>query len=165
MLQGQLISGGWSESIEFDPQARARVAYRVDSSEVGKRRNLTTFDDDKTQSAIRFLLRLDVAMEQRDAVIHEAVMYALNGVFAANIPTVLGLNVTMAKRATFKCPQRSASYPKEWPREFPDKKYTTYYTLNDSTLVDLIETLIEASDVYADANYLEAARSRGDFCY
>lgn len=77
LLQGQMISGGWSESIEFEPETRKRFAYRVDSPDVGKRRNFTTFDDDKTQSAIRFLMRLDAAIEQQDAAIHEAVHRAL----------------------------------------------------------------------------------------
>lgn len=163
LLQGQLVSGGWSESIEFEPETRKRIAYRVDSLDVGKRRNLTTFDDDKTQSAIRFLMRLDAAIEQQDTAVHEAVMYALDGVLRSQYSNGAWPQRYSGEADYMQVPQRSASYPKDWTREFPNKKYTTYYTLNDSTLVDLIATLIEAADVYSDAKYLDAARRGGDF--
>ncbi len=163
LLQGQMISGGWSESIEFEPETRKRFAYRVDSPDVGKRRNFTTFDDDKTQSAIRFLMRLDAAIEQQDAAIHEAVMYALDGVLRSQYANGAWPQRYSGEADYVQVPQRSASYPENWTREFPNQKYTTYYTLNDSTLVDLIATLIEAGDVYADEKYLDAARRGGDF--
>jgi Pectic acid lyase len=163
LLQGQLISGGWSESIEFNPETRKKFAYRVDSPDPGKRRNLTTFDDDKTQSAIRFLMQLDDAIDQQDADIHEAVMYALDGVLKSQYANGAWPQRFDGETSQVRDPQLSASYPSQWPREFPNKKYTTYYTLNDSTLIDLIATLIQASDIYSNSKYLDAARLGGNF--
>ena len=56
LIQGQLRSGGWADRVEFAEAARARQAYRVDPFR-NKARNWTTFDDDKTQSAMRFMSR------------------------------------------------------------------------------------------------------------
>ncbi len=41
-------------------------------------RNVTTFDDDKSQSAARFMMQLDRELQFQDPVIHEAVIYALD---------------------------------------------------------------------------------------
>ena len=62
LVRGQLRSGGWDYRIEFDPKIRKRYAYRVDPlPESGSPRNLTTLDDNNTQSAVQFLMRLDRA--------------------------------------------------------------------------------------------------------
>src|SRR5687768_5700360 len=57
---GQLESGGWDYRIDFDPSSsrwyrRADVG-KINVSAIRNRRNNTVFDDDNTQSAIRFLL-------------------------------------------------------------------------------------------------------------
>ncbi len=80
LVQGQMRSGGWSEQIEFDPSDRVKYAYRVEPDDGGKRRDITTFDDDKSQSVIRFLMRLDQELDFKDAAIHEALQYALDAV-------------------------------------------------------------------------------------
>ncbi|TWU03146.1 pectate lyase [Neorhodopirellula pilleata] len=165
LLQGQMISGGWFEQIEFAPKDREKYAYRVDKYAVAGRRNITTFDDDKSQSVIRFLVKLDEALQQRDGRLHEATLYALDAVLAAQYPNGAWpqkyegpgqLDVPVREK-------RQASYPSEWSRVFPDVKYTNYYTLNDSTLVDLIETLFVAWDAYGDDRYLASAKRGGDF--
>jgi hypothetical protein len=56
-----------------------------------------------------------------------------------------------------------ASYPESWSRDYPAEKYASYYTLNDGTISDLIETFLEASDIYGDAQYRSAALNGGDF--
>ena len=63
LIQGQLRSGAWNASIEFAPEARKKVAYRVDPPPKKRAFNRSTFDDDKSQSAIRFLSRLDKALD------------------------------------------------------------------------------------------------------
>src|SRR5262249_20704541 len=59
LVKGQLHSGGWSEFIEFDAQKRKTYAYRVDGPAGERARNVSTLDDDKTQSAIRFMMHTD----------------------------------------------------------------------------------------------------------
>ena len=76
LVRGQLVSGGWADRIEFAPEDRTRYAYRVDQNR-GKF-NRTTFDDDKSQSALRFLMRTDQAFKFQNASVHEACLYALD---------------------------------------------------------------------------------------
>lgn len=59
LLRGQLHSGGWQNHIDFDDELRSKLAYRVDGRPSKKARNLSSFDDDQTQSALRFLMRVD----------------------------------------------------------------------------------------------------------
>lgn len=163
LLEGQLLSGGWTEQIEFAPADRRKYAYRVDGLEVAGRRNNTTFDDDKTQSAIRFLMRLDLELKQRDAVLHEAVQYALAGVLAAQFANGAWPQQHKGEPPSDSVPDLRADYPDTWSREFPNEKYTGYYTLNDSTLCDLINTMLEAGESYDDARYRDAALRGGEF--
>lgn len=167
LIHGQLMSGGWGEQIEFAQDDRQLYAYRVDGAEVGKRRNITTFDDDKTQSAIRFLIQLDKQLEQTrspgDAQLHEAAQFALQGVLAAQYangawPQKFDGNVPADAVAAVP-----ASFPESWSREFPDEKYSSFYTLNDGTHCDLIDTLLVAWDAYGDSRYLQAAKQGGEF--
>ena len=58
---GQLESGGWDYLVDFDPQQSLRWYRRSDggklsAADAAKRRNISTFDDDNTQSALRLLL-------------------------------------------------------------------------------------------------------------
>lgn len=76
LIQGQLRTGGWRESIEFDPAERKTFAYRVEK-ERERQNNHTTFDDDKTQSAMRLLMRLDQALKFKGEKLHEASLFAL----------------------------------------------------------------------------------------
>jgi hypothetical protein len=163
LLRGQLRSGGWDSKIEFAAEDRQKHAYRVDESAGGKLRNATTFDDDKSQSAIRFLMQLDKELEFNDQAIHEGVLYALDG----------------AVRSQYSCgawPQRysefpdagdqpalQATIPKEWSRTYPGRDYAGFYTLNDNTMSDLIGTMLDAWDVYDDPRYMQAAERGGDF--
>lgn len=167
LVQGQLESGGWDYRIEFDPAERKRYAYRIEgktADEKGKKlRNSTTLDDENTQSAVRFLMRLDRTLEQTDAAIHEAAIYALDRLVAAQYP-----NGAWPQR--FVEPPRpedflviKASYPAEWPRTWPATNYSSYYTLNDGTLEDMIAVMFEAAEIYGDSKYAEAARRGGDF--
>ena len=66
LVKGQLHSGGWGEFMEFDPQQRKLYAYRVDGPPGPRARNTTTLDDDKTQSAVRFMMHADRALGFKD---------------------------------------------------------------------------------------------------
>lgn len=165
LIRGQLISGGWDNMIEFAPADRARYAYRVDVPEgnPGRRRNTTTFDDDKSQSAIRFLMRLDEALKFQHAQVHEAALYALDAFVKAQYP-----NGAWPQRYNqFPNPEdypiQQARFPESWSRDYPGEDYKSYYTLNDSTISDLILTMLDAWDVYQDERYRQAALHGGDF--
>lgn len=163
LLRGQLISGGWDNSIVFEPAARSKMAYRVDSKQPG-RRNVTTLDDDKTQSAIRFLMRMDQQLKMRHRELHEACIYALDHLLEAQYA-----NGAWPQR--FDAPPkpdpsqagRKASFPETWSRTFPAVKYQSHFTLNDDTLRDTIRVMMLAHTIYDDVRYKEAALKAGQF--
>ena len=57
-------------------QKRKRIAYRADGDHEASS-NVTTLDDNTTQAALRLLMRVDQALEFKDAKIHEAAEYGL----------------------------------------------------------------------------------------
>jgi len=161
LLRGQLRSGGWTYRVDFDPEARARAAYRVDP-EKGRQRNWSTLDDDTTQAALRFLARLDRALDFKDAGIHEAALFGLEALLKAqahNGGFPQGFEGPAADR-----PVRKASYPESWPRSQPrNHDYWVFYTLNDNLVADLVDTLIRVERVYGDRKYRQAAERAGAF--
>jgi hypothetical protein len=163
LIRGQLRSGGWDNRIEFDPDERKKYAYRVEPDDGKKRRNTTTFDDNKSQSAIRFLMQLDQQLEFKDATIHESVLYALDAVLRSQYSS----GAWPQRYSEFPGPADStitkASIPQSWSRTFPGTKYAGFYTLNDNTMSDLIVLMLDAYDIYQDQRYLEAAARGGEF--
>ena len=152
LVRGQLASGGWADSIEFDPELRKKHAYRVDLADTapGKRSNLTTFDDDKSQSAARFLMQLDQELKFQDAALHEAALYALDAFVQAQYPNGAWPQRFSEPPVAAEFPVVPAAIPADWPREYGQVKYTSYYTLNDGTMRDLVSTMLAAYDVYHD---------------
>jgi len=165
LRQGQLESGGWDNLIEFAPEDRARYAYRTDSGKPRKTnlRNTSTFDDNKSQSAIRFLMELDKELQFAESPLHESVMYALDSVLKSQYPNGAWPQRFSRFPDPAAYPVIKASLPTEWPANYPAKKYSDYYTLNDNTISDLIELLLDAADIYQQPLYLEAACRGGDF--
>jgi hypothetical protein len=168
LLRGQLESGGWDDRIEFDPMLRSKYAYRVDSQPVGndksdKRRDITTFDDDKSQSVARFLMQLDAETKFQDAAIHEAITYALDRFVKAQYANGAWPQRYSEFPDASQAPSLQASIDPDWPRVFPDAKYAHFYTLNDNTISDLITTMLDAWEVYDEPKYLDAAVRAGDF--
>lgn len=166
LIRGQLVSGGWDDKIEYAPEDRAKYAYRVDagSSAPDRRQaNSTTFDDDKSQSAVRFLMQLDRELKFEDARLHEATLYALRAFVQAQYPNGAWPQRYSAPPDPADAPVKQASIPKEWPREYSGVRYQSFYTLNDNTQSDLIRTMLDAWDVYQDEQYLAAAKRGGDF--
>jgi len=162
LVRGQLRSGGWDYRIEFKPEHRRQYAYRVGGSEAGSR-NITTLDDDTTQSALRFLMRLDRTLGFRAERVHESVVYALTGLMNAQYPNGAWPQRFDAPPDPSRFPPKRASFPASWSREFPDKKYAGYYTLNDGAVSDMITTMFEAWRTYGDARYRESAERAGRF--
>ncbi len=162
LIQGQLRTGGWRESIEFDPAERKKFAYRVEMPR-DKQNNHTTFDDDKTQSAMRLLMRLDQVLKFKDERLHEASLFALDSVVKAQFPNGgwgQGYD-EFPNPADF--PVKPASYPESWSRTYPGGKYWKFYTLNDNAIADTIDALLLAGKIYGEPKYRNAALKGGEF--
>jgi hypothetical protein len=162
LLKGQLQSGGWDYRIEFDPRQRRRYAYRVDGNRAGAR-NVTTLDDDTTQSALRFLIRVDRTLEFKDKPIHEAATYALQSLLKAQYPNGAWPQRYSEFPKAADYPVKKATYPASWSRKYPKKDYRGYYTFNDNSLADAIDTMFLATEIYKDKRYRAAAEKAGDF--
>jgi len=162
LVKGQLVSGGWHYSIEFNPEKRGAYAYRVDSPEA-EGRNVSTLDDDVTQSALRFLMQVDQTLGFKDEAIHDAVGYGLDKLLAAQYPNGAWPQRFTGPPDPEKYPVKPASYPEEWSREYQGVNYMGYYTFNDNTISDAIETIFDAAEIYDRADCREAATRAGDF--
>lgn len=167
LVRGQLRSGGWTYKIEFDPALRAKYAYRADAAPAAdaaaKAFNVSTLDDDTTQAPLRFLARLDAALGFKDAAIHEAVLFGLKSLLAAQYPNGAWAQRFAGPAEAAGHPVCRASYPDAWSRTFPKADYSLFYTLNDNSLADAIDTLFLAARIYRDDAYAAAARRGGDF--
>ncbi len=170
LTRTQLVSGGWDYRIEFDPERRKRWRYLVDerlgSQEPGEKRNLSIYDDDNTQSALRFLIRLDVTLKGKDKEIRCAVEYGLSKLLEAQYPNgAWPQRYDGQPRDPKQFPILPARFPKEWSRTHPGKgyQYWRFYTLNDGAIGTIILTLIEAYHSYKKPEYLQALRKAGDF--
>lgn len=170
LLRGQLVSGGWDYRVAFAPEERQKYAYRVDaeanpaSSDTShEQRNVTTLDDNTTQAALSFLMRVDRAFDFEDAALHEAVEFALRSLLAAQYPNGAWPQRFTAPPDPAKFPVQRASYPEKWPREYPGKDYRGYYTFNDNTMADVIELMFLAAEIYGERKYAEAAKRGGEF--
>ncbi len=165
LVRGQLVSGGWGYAIHFRAEVRKRHAYRVDlvEGETARGANVTTLDDDTTQAALRFLMRLDRTLDFADPAIHQAAVHALDHLLAAQYPNGAWPQRFSTPPEPEKYPVKKASYPASWSREHPRLPYGDFYTFNDNTLADMIDTMLLASVVYGEAKYREAAVRGGEF--
>ncbi len=168
LLRGQLHSGGWQNHIDFDPELRPKLAYRVDGKPGKKARNISSFDDDQTQAALRFLMKVDQALQFKDEPIHEAVSFGLQAVLENQFPSggwaqafdepgKLKERLSSAKTAA------RAQYPDTWSREYPGGDYWFQYTLNDQALVRVMQTMWMAGEVYDSTAYRDSALRAADF--
>jgi hypothetical protein len=170
---GQLESGGWDYLIDFDPQKATQYFRRQDKgkisdAEAAQRKNITTFDDDNTQSAVRFLMAFvktsSDKLSPEQLAIREALDYALIKMVEAQYPNGAWPQRYDGKpRDRSKFPVQRARIPENYPREHPKQNYMSYYTLNDHTQSDCIRTMLEAHQQFGKREYLEAAKKGGDF--
>ncbi len=162
LVHGQLKSGGWDYRIEFDPAARRKYAYRVDGGG-DSARNVTTLDDNTTQAALRYLMRVDRALGFDDKTIHEAVEYAVAKLLSAQYPNGAWPQRFSDSPDPVNHPIVKANYPATWPREYPKVDYRSFYTFNDNSIADMIETMFEAAEIYGKEQYRGAAKKAADF--
>ena len=163
LVKGQLVSGGWDYRIEFSPDARRSYRYRQPPAGGEKARNMSTLDDDTTQSALRFLIEFDRTTGMADRQVHEAVLYGLNSLLAVQRPNGGWPQRFSAPPRLEDYPDVSASYPEDWPRQWPGTPYYDCYTLNDNAHNDALKTVLLAWRVYGDEQYRMAARRAAEF--
>jgi hypothetical protein len=163
LVRGQLHSGGWSNSIDFDPVLRRQQAYRVDGPLAAKAKNVSTLDDNKSQSAIRFLASLDQMLDFQEPIIHEATLYAAQALLDFQYPNGAWPQRFSTHYDREQYPVLAASYPETWSRQFPAVDYSSFYTLNDSTLVDAMHLMLYLHQIYGDARYYASALKAGEF--
>jgi len=168
LMNCQLESGGWPADFDFDGEDPQKWFLRTHvpagDTEKGKRRNDSTLDDNKTQSALLFLLELaHTEGAGEDKGLQDAVTYAFDRILAAQ--TKIG---SWPQQFSEAAPAdgiivKKAALPAEWPREFPKEKYTSFHTLNDGNLERLVMLMLRAHELTGEARFLEAAGRCGDF--
>jgi hypothetical protein len=192
LTRTQLQSGGWYYSGHFDAANRGIWYYRLNSE--GKAvsdptpesersrpagwhltrettyrgKNETIFDDNVTQSALRFLIRLDAAGGGRNPEVRDAVSHGLTALLNSQYPAG-GWSASFDRfpatpPAESQYPLLRASYPQSWPREWP-KDFRGCYVTNDELMSRCVTTLLLAHRVYGatDPRPLAALKKAGDF--
>ena len=155
LAAAQLPSGGWNYSFDFSDPTRS------------KRRNISTFDDNTSQSCLRFLLALgEVATGNtaRERAIRHARDLGLRKLLEAQYPNgAWPQRYDGVPKAAKDFPVLKARYPKTWSRTYPKANYINHYTFNDNSHRDYVLLALEAHRVTGDLKYLQAARRSGDF--
>jgi len=128
---GQRQEGGWNHLVDvshFDSVSVSPV----------KKSGHCTFDDNISQGALTFLMRLDeVADEQW---LTEAVELGLKHLLEAQFDNGA------------------------WPQWYPLRGgYHDYYTFNDNTINDCMRTVLLAHELYGREDCLDSAKLAGDF--
>jgi Pectic acid lyase len=167
LIKCQLASGGWDSDFDFDPEKIKKYYLRSDldagDKEPRKRRNSTTLDDNKTQSAMLFLL--EMAHEpacKDDAELKHCLKFAFDALLAAQAP-IGAWPQQFTGPADPSAPVLKASYPETWSRTFPAIKYSGFYTLNDDNLHQIAKLLLRAYELEKDERYLASLKKLGEF--
>ena len=159
LVYGQLRSGGWTNSVDFNPHGQRVALYRNGK---GRGKNNSSLDDGQTQSAIQLLVRVDKALSFQNKDIHESARIALDTLLAAQFPNGGFPQVWTGPSA--KQPVIQAGYPDyDWRTEGRIKNYWDMYTLNDNVPGYVAQALIDAYRVYNDQRYRTALERLGDF--
>ncbi|MHC4346065.1 MAG: pectate lyase, partial [Planctomycetota bacterium] len=167
MVKGQMCSGGWDYTTELDPAKRRNYRYRSDGDccegASGTRRNMTNLDNNTAQSVLRMLMRIDRALSFGDREIHEAVLYALDGLMRAQYPNGAWPQRYEKFPDPNLFPVKAADYPESWSRTWPGYIFYPYYTFNDDVIVNMMDVMLEAARIYKEPRYQACAEKAGDF--
>lgn len=158
LLHGQMRSGGWQDRIELEPIRREKWAYRQ-APPSPKAKDQSSLDDNKTQSALHFLIRLDKTLEMQNAEIHEAVNYGLDCLLKKGQLPGGGFPQVWTDQPIERDAEilQQASFPDEWSRNYPGhNSYWNRYTLNDNLALDVVQVLLLANEVYGEKRYLDS---------
>jgi len=158
LAYGQLESGGWTNSIDFDPQGSV-AQYRNGR---GRGKDNSSLDDGQTQSAIRLMIRADAALGYANKSIHDSAISSLDALLAAQFPN--GGFPQVWTGPVKAQPVVKANYPDyDWRSEGRIKEYWDHYTLNDDVCGYVTDALHDAYRAYRDDKYLDALKKLGDF--
>ena len=161
LMHGQLASGCWTDRVDFDPSGKNADRYRNGKGK-SKGRNYSTLDDNKSQSALRLLMKVDRLLEFKDESIHQAVQYGLDALLKAQFANggfPQGWDEPVQPGTVSK-----ASFPTyDWRTEGRFKNYWDFETLNDGLAGTVTETLQLAFEIYNDQQYRTAMIKFGDF--
>jgi PelA/Pel-15E family pectate lyase len=124
---------------------------------------VTSLDDNETQAVMRFLARVDKALEFKDAKIHEASRHAFDSLIKAQYPNGAWPQRFSRYPDPAKFPVKRASYPPSWPWKWPGSNYQSHYTFNDNSISDMIDAFLEGARIYNEPRYLAAAEKGGEF--
>ncbi|HWB07294.1 MAG TPA: pectate lyase [Verrucomicrobiales bacterium] len=161
LVFGQLESGGWTHSIDFDPASSKAGRYRNGKGRA-KGRNQSSLDDGVTQNALRFLMHADRALSFKHAAIHEAAEFARASLLKAQFPH--GGFPQGWDKPVAELPVLPAKFPDyDWRTENRIKEYWGLPTLNDNLSTDVTRTLIDAWEIYKDEGCRRAVAKLGDF--
>ncbi|GBD34903.1 hypothetical protein HRbin36_00004 [bacterium HR36] len=169
LVDTQLASGGWDYWVDFEPQQHDRWFYRkkVDAGQTnaGGQRSTTTYDDDTTQSALRFLLAMDRTLQGQDPNIRRAIEFGLARLLDAQYDNGAWPQRFQGRLPQVPNPRAQAHFPRDWSRTHPGKgyNYAHFYTLNDRVMETIILTLLQAHELYRNPAYLRAAVRGGEF--
>jgi PelA/Pel-15E family pectate lyase len=159
LAYGQLKSGGWTNSVDFNPSSKLVAEYRNGK---GRGRNNSSLDDGQTQSAIRLMIHVDKALAFNHTAIHESAQVALDALLKAQYPN--GGFPQVWTGPVEQQPVLRANYPEyDWRTEGRIKNYWDMYTLNDNVTGYVADTLLDAHRIYGDERYLQTLIKLGDF--
>ena len=159
LVYGQLKSGGWTNSIDFNP-ATARFAYRNGR---GRGRNFSTLDDGITPSALQLLMHVDHALQFQNESIHEAAQSGLNCLLKAQFENG-GFPQGWDQISNRNRGAIAAKFPEyDWKTEGRIKEYWNLYTLNDGVAGHVLRALETGHTIYGDARCLSAMHRLGAF--
>lgn len=168
LCKTQLSSGGWDYVIEFDPEKARAWHYRTDveaGDDEGKgRKRTTTLDDDTSQSALRFLMRLDRVLNGSDPELRRAVDYAFHRLTEMQYPNGAWpqrSDGTLKNHADY--PVQQSRYPESWSRIWPNEDYRDHYTFNDGAIRDVVLCFLEGGTRYLHGERINAALRGGEF--
>lgn len=171
LVGGQLESGGWAAVIELDPERRQSWRYRRAPAGDSGSRNRSSYDDDTTQAALRFLLALDRVNRRAGvpdasaAAVRDALDYGLTKLLEAQYPNGAWPQQYDGDGATRHAgdhPILTATIPSRIPA-YSAQPYRALYTLNDGAHTGLMHVLLDAYEALHERRYLDAAVHGGDF--
>lgn len=122
LIRGQNDLGGWMHTIRFD----------------APKRNMVSFDDDQTQSAISFLMALDQEIDDD--------------------------SLTLAVDKALEMMQMTQLKDGGWPHVYPKQgNYHDHATYNDEGINDCIRVMMEAHRYYGREELAESLRKAGRY--
>jgi hypothetical protein len=113
LLKCQMATGGWDSAFDFDPVKAKNYYLRSDldagDKEPGKRRTYSTLDDDKTESALLFLLEMTHEPACKDdAELKRCTKFAFDALLAEDVSGGKVHRLLHAQRQQFAADRQGA---------------------------------------------------------